>query len=232
MKEKYMKLSHATREILSHFATQGQNFVFTAGKRQSMLTSNRSRLVIADIEDEMPVQAGIADLKKFVSCMNTFDEPELTFGENYASLLEGATEAKFCLSDLESLIYPASELKFPGNGLQFKLNEESVKKILKYLKVMSYKELAIESRCGKVVARVLSAPQSDEDQLEISLGLCEQDFSLSLDVEGLNLIPDSYDLFLSDKALVKLKSTTKELTYFLAVNKIVYMEKEEAYVEE
>jgi hypothetical protein len=197
-----------------------------------MYTSNKSRLVVADIEEEMPVQAGIVDLKKFVSCMNTFDEPELTFGENYASLIERGTEAKFCLSGLESLIYPASELKFQGNGLQFKLNEESVKKILKYLRVMSYKELAIESRDGKVVARVLSAPQSDEDQLEISLGLCEQDFSLSLNVEGLNLIPDSYDLFLSDKAIVKLKSTTKELTYFLAVNKIAYKEKEAANVQE
>lgn len=227
-----MKLSQATRDILSHFATQGQNFVFKVGKRQSMYTSNKSRLVVADIEEEMPVQAGIVDLKKFVSCMNTFDEPELTFGENYASLIERGTEAKFCLSGLESLIYPASELKFQGNGLQFKLNEESVKKILKYLRVMSYKELAIESRDGKVVARVLSAPQSDEDQLEISLGLCEQDFSLSLNVEGLNLIPDSYDLFLSDKAIVKLKSTTKELTYFLAVNKIAYKEKEAANVQE
>ena len=232
MKEKYMKLSQATREILSHFATQGQNFVFKVGKRQSMYTSNKSRLVIVDIEEEMPVQAGILDLKKFVSCMNTFDEPELTFAQNYASLIEGGTEAKFCLTGLESLIYPASELKFQGNGLQFKINEESVKKILKYLRVMSYKELAIESRGGKVVARVLSAPQSDEDQLEISLGLCEQDFSLSLNVEGLNLIPDSYDLFLSEKAIVKLKSTTKELTYFLAVNKIAYTQKEAANVQE
>ncbi len=232
MKEECMKLSQATREILSHFATQGQNFVFKVGKRQSMYTSNKSRLVVADVEEEIPVQAGIVDLKKFVSCMNTFNEPELKFGETYASLIEGATEAKFCLSGLESLIYPASELKFQGNGLQFKLNEESVKKILKYLRVMSYKELAIESRGGKVVARVLSAPQSDEDQLEISLGLCEQDFSLSLNVEGLNLIPDSYDLFLSEKAIVKLKSTTKELTYFLAVNKITYTEKETANVQE
>ena len=227
-----MKLSQATREILSHFATQGQNFVFAVGKRQSMLTSNKSRLVIADIEEEMPVQAGIADLKKFVSCMNTFDEPELTFGENYASLLEGATEAKFCLSGLESLIYPAKELIFPANGIQLKLNEESVKKILKYLRVMNYKELAIESRGGKVVARVLSSIQSSEDQLEISLGFCEQEFSLSMNVEGLNLIPDSYDLFLSDKAIVKLKSITKELTYFLAVNKIFYTENEVADVQE
>lgn len=232
MKEKYMKLSQSTREILSHFATQGQNFVFTVGKRQSMLTSNKSRLVIADIEEEMPVQAGIADLRKFVSCMNTFDEPELTFGKNYASLIEGGTEAKFCLSGLESLIYHAKELDFPRNGLQFKLTEESVKKILKYLRVMSYKELAIESRGGKVVARVMSAAQSDEDQLEIFLGLCEQDFSLSMNVEGLNLIPDTYDLFLSDKTIVKLKSTTKELTYFLSVNKIVYTEKEVANVQE
>ncbi len=227
-----MKLSQNTREILSHFATQGQNFVFKVGKRQSICTSNKSRLVVADIEEDVPIQAGIFDLKKFVSCMNTFDEPELTFGENYASLIEGGTEAKFCLSGLESLIYPASELKFQGNGLQFRLSEESVKKILKYLRLMSYKELAIESRGGKVVARVLSALGSDDDQLEISLGLCEQDFSLSLNVEGLNLIPDSYDLFLSEKAIVKLKSTTKELTYFLAVNKIVYTEKEQVNVQE
>ncbi len=232
MKEKCMKLSQDTREILSHFATQGQNFVFKVGKRQSMYASNKSRLVVADIEEEVPVQAGIVDLKKFVSCMNTFDEPELTFGENYASLIEGGTEAKFCLSGLESLIYPTGELKFQGNGLQFKLSEESVKKILKYLRVMSYKELTIESRGGKVVARVLSAPQSDEDQLEISLGLCEQAFSLSLNVEGLNLVPDSYELFLSEKAIVKLKSTTKELTYFLAVNGIVYTEKEQVNVSE
>lgn len=227
-----MKLSQNTREILSHFATQGQNFVFKVGKRQSMYTPNRSRLVVADIDEEVPVQAGIVDLKKFVSCMNTFDEPQLTFGENYASLIEGGTEAKFCLSGLESLTYPASEVKFQGNGLQFQLNEESVKKILRYLRVMSYKELAIESRGGKVVARVLSAPQSNEDQLEISLGLCEQDFSLSLNVDGLNLIPDSYDLFLSEKAILKLKSTTKELTYFLAVNKITYAEKEQVNVQE
>ena len=46
------------------------------------------------------------------------------------------------------------------------------------------------------------------------------------------LLPDSYDLFLSEKAIVKLKSTTKELTYFLAVNKIAYTEKEAANVQE
>jgi hypothetical protein len=217
-----MKLSQETREILTHFSSHGEQFIFMEGKRQSIFTKNKSRQVIAEIDEEIPVRAGIENLKQFVSCMNSFDAPSLNFCDNYVSLSDNESEAKFCLSDLKTLNYPTEEINFEGNGLKFNLKKDVVKRIQKYLRVMDYQNIVLDSNQGKVTAKVQSAPNSNENKLEIFLGMSERDFSLSLNVAGIDLIPDSYELFLSDKSLVKLGSTSRRLTYFLAVNQICY----------
>jgi hypothetical protein len=217
-----MKLSEQTREILSHFATQGTNFVFKVGKHQAMYSEGKSRLVEAEIEESISVQAGIYDFKKFVSCMKSFDEPDLTFEEHYASLSEGGVEAKFCLSALEGLVYPKTELVFEANGLVFNLSETSIKQIVKFLRVMDYKYMAIEAIGGKTTLRIQSSSTPDNDQLEINLGLSSKNFSVLLNVKDLSLIADDYEIHLSAKKIVKFQSTRKALTYYLAADLVTF----------
>lgn len=217
-----MKFSEKTRETLTHFATQGENFVFKVGRKQAMMTDNKSRMVEVDIDEEIPLEVGIFDFKKFVTCMKSFNDPEFLFDEKCITLSEGKIEAKFTVTSLDLLKYPAKTPSFVGNGVQLLLEEDIVGRILKYIKVMDCKHLIIESLGGRVVLKVQKSPKSNEDRMEIDLGLCDQDFNLSLNVAGLNLLVDSYNLLLSDKKILKLKSTSKEVCYFLAVDSVSY----------
>ena len=215
-----MKLSEQTREILSHFSTVGENFVFKIGQKQAMISGNKTRMVEAEIVESIPCEIGLYDFKKFVGCLKSFDEPEIKFEKNYASVSEGGVEAKFCISSLEVLTYPKTELKFDPNGLHFKLSEETIKRILKFIRLMAYEYVSIEANGTNAFLKVQSGPTSDKDELEIDLGLCSEKFAVLLKVKDLTLMSDDYVIHLSDQKIVKLKAQKRALTYYIAAERV------------
>ena len=84
-----MKLSENTLSTLKNFAAINSGVVLAAGSAQRTISPEKSILVEAMIDDDIPTQFGIYDLNQFLGNLTTLRNPELTFGKEGVVLDDG-----------------------------------------------------------------------------------------------------------------------------------------------
>ena len=84
-----MKLSDNTLSVLKNFASINSGVVLKSGKTQKTISPEKSILVEATLEDNIPTEFGIYDLNQFLGIVTTLKNPELTFGKDVVTLDDG-----------------------------------------------------------------------------------------------------------------------------------------------
>ena len=84
-----MKLSENTLSVLKNFASINGGVVLSSGKVQKTISPEKSILVEATVDDDIPTQFGIYDLNQFLGNLTTLRNPELTFSNDAVKLDDG-----------------------------------------------------------------------------------------------------------------------------------------------
>lgn len=214
-----MKLSDFAMSVLKNFATINSGVVLQPGKVQKTMSPEKSILVEAEFEDALPCQFGIYDLNQFLGNVSTLDNPDLDFSEKVLSMKNDTFTLNYFSCSPELIITPPNkELVIKEPDVIFELSNAVLTKLLRIAAMNSLPNLSIVGKDGELTLVVNDRSNDLSNSATAKLGdWSGDDFIATFKTENLKLIPDDYTAELKLNGFTKFKSTTRKLTYFVAL---------------
>ena len=150
-----MKLSENTLAVLKNFAAINSGVVLNSGKTQKTISPEKSILVEATIDDDIPTQFGIYDLNQFLGNLTTLRNPELTFNKDAVTLDDGelSFDYRACSANL-IITPPEKELVLKSVDVKFSLPNDTLQKLIKVATMNSLPNLSVVGKNGQLLLKI------------------------------------------------------------------------------
>ena len=219
-----MKLSETTLEVLKNYASINQSILFTEGKQLDTVSVQKNVLSSATVAETFESSNGedfaIYDLNEFLSTLSLFDDPEIEFGEQYATIKDEYSVTLYWYADKEIIVYPTSKIDMPSTEVKFKLSAETLDKLQRATGTLAVPDLLIRtSITSTLVAEVLDKRNDTSNTFSVKVGdyKGESDFKFYFLTERMKMLPGDYDVEISAQKISKLTSGDGKLTYWIAL---------------
>jgi len=221
-----MKLSENTLEVLKNFASINQSILFTEGKELNTVSVQKNVLGSATVDETFKSSNGedfaIYDLNEFLSTVSLFDDPEIEFGEQHATIKDALSVTHYWYADKEIIVYPTSKIEMPSSEVTFKLSAETLDKLQRATGTLAVPDLVIRREEDKVVAEVLDKRNDTSNTFRVEVGPyiggeSDTDFKFYFLTERMKMLPGDYDVEISSQKISKLTSGNGKLTYWIAL---------------
>ena len=214
-----MKLSENTLSTLKNFAAINSGVVLAAGSAQRTISPEKSILVEATIDDDIPTQFGIYDLNQFLGNLTTLRNPELTFGKEGVVLDDGelSFEYRACSANL-IITPPEKELILKSVDVTFFLPNDTLQKLIKVATMNGLPNLSVVGKNGELLLKIHERANDTSNSGTIKIGeYAGQDFTASFKTDNLKLLPNDYNVEIQKGAFAKFENAAKTLKYFIAL---------------
>jgi len=221
-----MKLSETTLEVLKNFASINQSILFTEGKQLDTVSVQKNVLASATVVETFKSSNGedfaIYDLNEFLSTVSLFDDPDVEFGEQYATIKDANSVTHYWFADKEIIVYPTSKIDMPSSEVVFKLSAETLDKLQRATGTLAVPDLVIRRDEDKVVAEVLDKRNDTSNTFRVEVGSymggeSDTDFKFYFLTERMKMLPGDYDVEISAQKISKLTSADGKLIYWIAL---------------
>lgn len=214
-----MKFSENTLAVLKNFATINSGVVLNAGRTQKSISPEKSILVEATLEDDVPSQFGIYDLNQFLGNVTTLKNPELTFTNDSVTIDDGDLALTYHACSANLIITPPEkELALKTVDVKFELSNATLSKLLKLASMNSLPNLSVVGKNGELRLKIHEKANDTSNHGSVKIGeYAGNDFSASFKTENLKLIPDDYTVELQNGAFAKFVNKAGNLKYFIAL---------------
>jgi hypothetical protein len=214
-----MKLSENTLAVLKNFASINSGVVLSAGTAQRTISPEKSILVEATIDDDIPTQFGIYDLNQFLGNLTTLRNPELTFSKEGVVLDDGelSFEYRACSANL-IITPPEKELVLKSVDVTFFLPNDTLQKLIKVATMNGLPNLSVVGKNGQLLLKIHERANDTSNSGTIQIGeYAGQDFTASFKTDNLKLLPNDYNVEIQKGAFAKFENAAKTLKYFIAL---------------
>lgn len=219
-----MKLSENTLSVLKNFSSINSGVVLQAGKTQKTISPEKSILVEATLEDDIPEQFGIYDLNSFLANVTSAKDPNLEFSKESVTITEDLSNGYrdtfifgACSPNL-IITPPEKELALKQVDVSFNLTNLILQKYLRRASTNNLPHLSIVGKEGDLLVKVHDKSNDTSNQGFVKIGdYAGKDFTASFKTENLKLIPDDYDVELQIGAFAKFANKASNLKYFIAL---------------
>lgn len=214
-----MNLSEHTLSVLKNFASINSGVVLKPGKVQKTISAEKSILVEAKLEDDIPSEFGIYDLNQFLGILTTLKNPEVTFGENTVNLNDGELSVTYrgCSSNL-IITPPNKELKLENITTKFSLSNATAQKLIKVATMINLPNLSVIGKDGSLLLKIHEkANDTSNDGIQKIGDYAGKDFIATFNKDNLKLLPDDYEVEVQVGAFAKFVNVKGNLTYFIAL---------------
>jgi hypothetical protein len=211
-----MKFSERTINILKNFATINQSLVFKQGKQLRTISPQKTLMAIANIDDEIPSEACIYDMSRFLSTYALFGEPDIQFESNHFVISQGKKSNKYYFADKSMVISPPEkEINVPTNDVEVTVEWSDLQSVIKASGVLNTTEIVFEGDGETCYLKAVDSNNTTSDSFGIELGSTTDKFRLIIKTENLKLMPQNYNVTLSSKGISKFEGAG--ITYFVAI---------------
>ena len=133
LKERTMKLSDNTLNVLKNFAGINNSILVKEGNKLRTISVAKNILAEAEINEEFPREFGIYDLNQFLNGLSLHQDPDLDFTKDtYLDIREGKRRVKYFFADPAVVIAPPEkDISLPTQDVCFNLDNTSLEKLLK-----------------------------------------------------------------------------------------------------
>ena len=217
-----MKLSEHTIEVLKNFATINQNLVIKEGSTLTTMSAMKNIVAKADVEESFDKEVAIYDLNEFLASISLFTNPILEFDEGFVTIKEEnnpKNSLKYFYSDPSVVTSPNKTITMPSKEVSFKLNGEDLNKLKRAAGVIQAPDLVLEKKNTDVYLTVKDKKNDTANtfSLDVDTVADGSDFNFFFKVENLKLMDGNYDVDISSKNISHLKSTNKDVEYWVAL---------------
>ena len=216
-----MKLSESTLSLLKNFSNINQSILFKKGSKLCTISVMKNILAEATIDEELPKDFGIYDLNQFLNGLELHKPsiPELDFqDDNYVVIKEGRMRSMYFFADPKCIVIPPEKpVTLPSEDVSFELSTSQLDKLLKAAAIYQLPDLAVVGGDGVVKILVRDKKNDTSNDFSIVVGETDAVFSFNFKVENIKILPGTYNVVCSQKNLSRFTSTTRDLTYFIAL---------------
>lgn len=212
-----MKLSKETVNILKNFSGINTNLLIKQGSALSTISAQKNLFAEVTVGENFPSDFGIYDLNEFLGVVSLFEDPDLTFNGTSVTISEGNNSVKYGAADPSVLTAPQKAITFPTVDIDVKMSAATMNHIQKAASVLRCQDVAIIGRDGNLTIEVVDKKNPSSNNYSLNLGSTDKTFNVFLKVENLKMIPGDYDLSVSSKKISRFKSSSSDLTYYVAV---------------
>lgn len=212
-----MKLSKETIGLVKNFAGINGNLLLKEGNRLATISAQKNVMAEVTVAETFPEQFGIYDLNEFLGILSLFDDPDLSFSDKFVTIKEGINSVKYFAADPSVLTAPTKAITFPSSDVEIKITASQLNLLLKTASVLRSQDVSIVGDGSTIKIQVGDKKNATANTYEVAVGETDANFRVNLKVENLKMLPGDYEVSISSKKISRFKSTTTDLTYYVAV---------------
>ena len=217
-----MKLSDHTVDVLKNFATINQNLVIKQGSTLTTMSAMKNIVAKAEVEESFDKEVAIYDLNEFLASISLFSSPVLEFNEGFVTIKEENTpknSLKYFYSDPSVVTSPNKTITMPSKEVSFKLNGDNLTKLKRAAGVIGAPDLVLEKKNADVFLTVKDKKNDTANTFSVDVDTTTEgsNFKFYYKVENLKVMEGNYDVEISSKNISHLKSTNKDVEYWVAL---------------
>ena len=217
-----MKLSEHTIEVLKNFASINQNLVIKEGSTLTTMSAMKNIVAKADVEESFDKEVAIYDLNEFLASISLFTSPILEFNDGFVTIKEENSpknSLKYFYSDPSVVTSPNKTITMPSKEVSFTLNGENLNKLKRAAGVIQAPDLVLEKKDADVFLTVKDKKNDTANTFSIDVDTKTEgsNFKFFYKVENLKVMEGNYDVEISSKNISHLKSTNKDVEYWVAL---------------
>ena len=219
LRDKKMKLSEKTLNILKNFSSINQSILVKQGNKLRTISVAKNILAEAEIKEAFPRDFAIYDLNQFLNGLSLHQDPEMDFSpDSYLSIREGKRRVKYFYADPNVIISPPEKaIQLPSQDVCFQLDSVTLEKLLKAAAVYQLPDLCAVGEGGVVKLVVRDKKNDTSNEFAIVVGETDKEFAFNFKVENIKIIPGAYDVIVSSKLLSQFTNSNHDLKYYIAL---------------
>jgi hypothetical protein len=212
-----MKFSERTLTILKSFAGINKSILMKEGSVLKTITPEKTLIAIANIPDEIPSEACIYDMSRFLSILSLYEDPDVEFHDKYFIISEGRRRTKYIYADI-SMIHtpPEKEISIPSADVVVDVKWDDLQSVLKAAGVLQFSEVAFVGDGGKCYLKAIDSTTDNADDYDVEIGETDDTFKIIIKTDNLKLLPQDYRVTLCSKGISEFRG--KDVTYFVAID--------------
>ena len=212
-----MKFSNETLTVLKSFTAINKSILLKPGKTLKTITPEKTLIAIAEIPDEIPSQACIYDLSRFLSILSLYNNAEVEFLDKYFIISEGKQRTKYVYADV-SMIHtpPEKDITIPSKDVVVNVSNNDLSSVLKAAGVLQFSEIAFVGDGDKCYLKAIDSSNEGADDYGVEIGETTDTFKVIIKTDNLKLMPLDYQVTLCSKGISEFKG--KDVTYYVAID--------------
>ena len=212
-----MKFSERTLTILKSFATINKSIQMKEGNILKTITPERTLIASATIPDQIPSEACIYDMSRFLSILSLYTDPDVEFHDKYFIISEGKRRTKYLFADV-SMIHaaPEKDVKIPSQDVVVDVSWDDMQSVLKAAGVLQFSEVAFVGENGTCYLKAIDSTNEGTDDYGVEIGETDDEFKIIIKTDNLKLLPQDYRVTLCSKGISEFKG--EDVTYFVAID--------------
>lgn len=218
-----MQISASTLEVLRNFSDINDSILITPGDRLVSFHNSGTVLANAKIDDSFTDRFGIYDLKSFLALTALIENPALdtSNSDTHVVISGNGSKFKFFVAE-ESMITvaPKQELTLPTLDLEFKLDEDSLKQVLRAAAVFVLDTVTVYSEDGGLYFGVSDPKQKNSDSFSVRIADYDgPEIKLIVSISKLTLMGGNYKVGISHSTgqiMIQFTNLDRDVRYWTA----------------
>jgi|TARA_B110000908_G_C10168880_1_gene409825 hypothetical protein len=222
-----MKLSADTINVLKNFAAINSQVVLNPGNVIKTMAESKTILSSATIAEEIPNQIGIYDLNEFLGVLGMFDDPDLTFDENFkfVRVSQDRRAIKYFFSDPSILTSPQKDVIMPEAEVKFTFTQEDLSAVRKAASALGISTAVVTGKAGETTTSIIVTDVNDatSNSFEVQLDDCTRDadepFEFVFNIANFKITNGDYQVAITKKLISHFTNTNSPVEYWIALEK-------------
>lgn len=221
-----MKLTKDTKEVLKTFANINSNIAIGEGDVLRTVAISKNLMGKASCPEEFPYKFGIYDLPEFLSCINMFDDPELTFDESkkFVNITDGISSIKYFFSPVENLTISERDIDMATDDVTFTITADQMASIRKASGALKSNDLVVTKNTEGGTWIKLTVTDKDNptsNEFDINIANCniniDSEFEFVFDINNFKFNnADEYVFGISTKLISSVQAGNTQFWVALA----------------
>jgi len=214
-----MKFSERTLTILKSFSTINKSILIKEGNVLKTVTPEKTLVASATIPDQIPSQACVYDLSRFLSILSLYKDPDVEFHDKYFMIRDGKQRTKYVYADI-SMIHaaPEKDIQLPSADVVVNVSWEDMQSVIKAAGVLQFSEVAFVGEGGNIYLKAVDSNNENSDDYGVEIGTTSDEFKIIIKTDNLKLLPQDYQVTLCAKGISEFKSSDGNVTYYVAID--------------
>ena len=213
-----MKISNDTLNVLRNFATVNSSLAVKQGSVLRTISEQKNILVQAVVNESFPVDFAVYELNQFLGFVSLFDDPDLTFHENYVQVTdENSRKGSYTYTDQTMITQPPEKnINVDNAEVSVKMDEEDYKNVVKAAHALQLPDIVISGDGESVSMTACDVKNPTSNDYSCPVGNSTSKFKMIFKTENFKFLDDDYEVVLSSKGVGYFKNTNRAVEYWVA----------------